>query len=110
MKMTSERQKFLEIVKEEHGDIESITRNQIQEICTIHGMAFPHWLTNSDNRLGRGVFGIPNMTAQVLKMPTTVPTKPLKSTVTDNFLQTANSDFQVAGLVPEHNELFVKLD
>lgn len=65
---TSSVDKFLNIVKSKYGNIDTITRQQILEICETEGVERPRWLTNDKSRrLSRGVYSIKIGTSDIVK-------------------------------------------
>jgi hypothetical protein len=55
----SERDTFLTLVKSRYGDISSITRQQILEICEEESVDRPRWLTGDKSlRIGRGIYAL----------------------------------------------------
>lgn len=54
---------FINAVVAKFGDIRTITRQQINEVCEENNINFPQWLTNDPaNRAGRGVYNMPTIT------------------------------------------------
>lgn len=54
-----DRTPFLDAIKEEYGDITTITRQQVVEIMEKYDLSHPNWLTNDPAiRIGRGVYSL----------------------------------------------------
>ena len=54
-----DRTPFLDCVKTRFGNINTISRAQITEVCGTAGLDWPNWLTTNDNyRAGRGMYKI----------------------------------------------------
>lgn len=63
MKQTpaEEKQAFVDVFRQVHGDVEIVTRQQIQELVTTHGAPDPTWLwVNGEYKVGNGVYKIPS--------------------------------------------------
>ncbi len=57
--MTNSRDQFLAAVKRDLGNISTITRKQIIDICESNGIKWPAWLVNdAANRAGRGLYSL----------------------------------------------------
>jgi hypothetical protein len=64
MTYTKKQQAFLDLIAEVYGNIETITRDQITELVTEHGVKWPQWLTKN-HRAGRGIYTVPMSNAKV---------------------------------------------
>lgn len=54
-----DKSKFFAAVKEKFGNIKSITRTEIIEVCDEYNINFPNWLTTDQTlRVGRGVYAL----------------------------------------------------
>lgn len=57
--MSTVRNTFLATVKRDLGDVKTITRQQITDLCNKRRLSWPAWLTNDpDFRVSRGVYSI----------------------------------------------------
>ena len=55
----SDRDQFISAVKSTFGEIKTITRSQVLEICDKFNLDRPRWLTNDQSlRVGRGVYAL----------------------------------------------------
>lgn len=78
------RQLFLDAVVNKFGQISTITRQQILEVCEETGINRPTWLTNDpNNRAGRGEYRLPVSTTK------TTHSAPIETVVSDP-MTTAN--------------------
>jgi MoxR-like ATPase len=86
-----DRNAFFSAVKEVYGDITSITRTQIVDLCASRKLTYPQWLTaDPAARVGRGVYAID---ASGISSPV----------IESNPLMQAN--MAVAAVVPIRNEV-----
>lgn len=77
-----DRNIFYAAVKAELGDVSTITRKQVLEICEKSNIGRPHWLFNDTSlRVSRGVYSIAPKAPLVVDVETTTPT------VTDTTMQ-----------------------
>ena len=81
-----DRTTFLAAVTETFGDITSIDRPQVIEVCNKFNMDLPNWLLNdTSRRLGRGVYSLTPVSAPAASVAREKPVKmasaPLQSTV-----------------------------
>lgn len=73
-----DREQFLITVKNEFGDIRTITRKQVLDLCEDFGLDRPRWLTNDETRrVGRGVYSLDGLFATETKAKTVMPKKKL---------------------------------
>ncbi len=71
-----DREQFLLTVKNEFGDIRTITRKQVLDLCEDFGLDRPRWLTNDETRrVGRGVYSLDGLFATETKAKTVMPKK-----------------------------------
>ena len=71
-----DREQFLLTVKNEFGDIRTITRKQVLDLCEDFGLDRPRWLTNDESRrVGRGVYSLDGLFATETKAKTVMPKK-----------------------------------
>lgn len=57
--MSTARNNFLATVKRDLGDVKTITRQQITDLCNKRNITWPAWLTNDpDFRVSRGVYSL----------------------------------------------------
>ena len=57
--MSNARNNFLATVKRDLGDVKTITRQQITDLCNKRNITWPAWLTNDpDFRVSRGVYSL----------------------------------------------------
>ena len=90
-----DRSIFLNAAKEMFGDIESITRSQIIEVCERKNMNLPAWLMNdTSKRIGRGVYAL-KTGASVTEKKKTVSAIPAVVPVSDNL---ATAEMAVAAV------------
>ena len=55
----SNREVFMNAVRSEYGDIDTISRNQVKEILSKTGIKYAAWLTTDKNRrVGRGLYSL----------------------------------------------------
>ena len=100
--MTALRESFAQTLVDTFGPKESYTRSEIGYAAEGNGFAFPHWLTKSENRVGRGEYAIPTeYVSNVVQMP--VPAKPKSSNVSLSMETNAFNE----NLVPAKDDLFV---
>lgn len=72
--MSKNRSEFFAAVKSTLGDVTTITRPQVIEICEQHGLNYPNWLVNDPKfRAGRGVYSLD------ISHPKVIPAKAAKS-------------------------------
>lgn len=78
MTKTASRDQFLAAVKAQFGDIDSISRAQIIEVCEANNLKWPAWfVTDTANRIGRGMYAIkPNSAVVEAKKIAAVPSAP----------------------------------
>ena len=63
-----DRQQFLDAVKSKYGSIQTISRQQILEVCEEYDLDRPRWLTKGDaNRVGRGLYSLTGAPAPTTK-------------------------------------------
>jgi len=54
-----DRNKFLTAVEKMFGDIETITRSEVQKVCAKNKLDYPNWLVNDiSRRVSRGVYSL----------------------------------------------------
>jgi hypothetical protein len=54
-----DRNKFLTAVQKMFGDIETITRSDVQKVCAKNKLDYPNWLVNDvSRRVSRGVYSL----------------------------------------------------
>jgi hypothetical protein len=69
----SSRDQFLDAVKSVLGDIESISRAQIIEVCERKNLKWPAWLVNDASaRIGRGMYALKPNASTVERKPAPV--------------------------------------
>lgn len=57
--MSTNRDMFLAAVKRDLGNVSSITRQQIVDVCNSNNLKWPAWFVNdAANRIGRGLYSI----------------------------------------------------
>lgn len=65
------RKLFVDKTLETFPDISNqISRDQIEQVMSTHNLKFPQWLTISDNKLDRNLFGFPNKTEKEVVIET----------------------------------------
>lgn len=68
-----DRNAFFVAVKDVLGDVDTITRPQVIEVCKKNNIELPYWLMNDPaNRVGRGMYKIPGVTSSGDSASTTV--------------------------------------
>ena len=97
-----DRDAFFKAVKDNFGEIETITRSQLVELTNKLGTNFPTWLTNDPaNRAGRGVYALNGAKFMpTKKMKSEIPKAVIQSVPVSNaFAQVANaSEMSIAAL------------
>ena len=59
MPKITDRSKFIEAARTEYGNINSITRQQVLDVCASQNLDYPNWLVNDKQyRIARGVYSI----------------------------------------------------
>lgn len=97
------REKFFALLSSTGKD--TVTKSEIKEICSTMGVYGVPWFTKEEsNRVGRGLYRVPNsntttidMTAQVLKMPKQTESRP----VVGNRITNVVTDLETENLVPK---------
>lgn len=60
-KLTNIQKRFITALNDVYGDVERVTRDEINNICEIKDIPYPYWLTNkSEYRYGRGEYWVPD--------------------------------------------------
>ena len=79
MPKITDRSQFLEAARTEYGNISSITRQQVLDVCASQNLDYPNWLVNDKQyRIARGVYSIASFgtTKPVTKQATPAPVMP----------------------------------
>ena len=100
-----DRQKFLDAVTAKFGNVATITRQQVTDVCKESGMTMPTWLVNdSARRVSRGVYSL-NDPVVVNQTPVVTEAPSMDNEATINMaLSLVKSDSSVVtdvSLVPE---------
>jgi hypothetical protein len=67
---TSSRSDFLAAVNKEFGDVPSLSRQQIVDVCGKHNVKWPAWLVNDPStRIGRGVYALGDVKGVSIAVP-----------------------------------------
>jgi len=81
-----DRSVFLNAVKETYGDVDSLTRQQVLDVCAENDLDLPNWLLNDTSlRIARGVYSLNGpsyITVKTVRQPKSIKaSKPLIQTV-----------------------------
>ena len=68
MPKIADRSKFVETARTVYGNINSITRSQVLNLCDSYGLDYPNWLVNDKQyRISRGVYSLPSTASKTAK-------------------------------------------
>ena len=68
MPKIADRSKFVETARTVYGNINSITRSQVLNLCDSYGLDYPNWLVNDKQyRIGRGVYSLSSTASKTAK-------------------------------------------
>ena len=82
------REKFYNAVKAKFGDIQTIDRQQVLEVCSEYKLNYPNWLVNDPQyRVGRGVYSL----STPLSTPKTDKVKPVLAPMPAPKIEVVNS-------------------
>ena len=121
--MSTNRDLFLTAVKRDLGNVNTISRQQIIEVCESNGLKWPAWfVNNAANRAGRGLYNLDlgsfaaatnavPVKANTVKVPVAAPAVELESASAANMalavVQTMNEAPASFSLVPEKAKGYV---
>lgn len=95
-KSTEKRNRFLAAVKDLYGDRETITRQEIIEVCSKYDLSRPVWLTKDPAyRAARGEYNLPSATASV-SVAAKTKSKKIKNPVVQPIVPISNSIVNMA--------------
>lgn len=65
---TVDRSLFLDSIVKEYGDVASVSRQQIIDVCEKYNIKWPSWFVNdSSRRVGRGLYSVSDNATTVMK-------------------------------------------
>jgi len=102
-KSLDKRNRFLAAVTEMYGDRDTITRQEIIEVCNQYDLARPVWLTKDPAfRAGRGEYALPKATGMVSMAKIS---KKIKNPIVQSIVPVTDSIVQMASAAPVSNVL-----
>ena len=83
MPKLANRDAFLAAVKSTYGDIATIDRSKVINVCSTYNMDLPNWLLNdTSRRVARGVYSLTGVVASPAEKPVKVkPVAGVRATV-----------------------------
>jgi AAA domain (dynein-related subfamily) len=100
--MMTSKEKFLTAVKETLGEVNTISSKSIQQVldnCSDK-LPYPAWLTTPEYRIGRGLYTIPDLSANAMQPTIVENIIPMKKTV-------QHTQEDTACLIPEKDPNYI---